>query len=114
MNMKRIIMLDSVNCGAGDTKVGKIYEVIEDTLFMINENKESVEFDYNEENANKYPNATRWITIIDENSEDCFEVESPEKRFIIFENDKELAYELIDRIEGLDGAIINMALMFMK
>ena len=112
--MKSIIMLDSVNCGAGDTKVGKIYEVIEDTLFMINENKESVEFDYNEENANKYPNATRWITITDENSEDCFEVESPEKRFIIFENDKELAHELIDRIEGLDGAIINMALMFMK
>lgn len=122
--MKRLLMLKPYNCGSGDTKEGKIYEVVKDNLLVwiivkdeVGEEDEDVhEYEYSDENVKKYSNLRqeRWVTIKDESSEDCFEVDEEDDRFIIFENDNQLAHELIDRVEGLDKTIVNMATLFMK
>jgi hypothetical protein len=110
--MKRILMLTPHNCGAGDTKKNKIYDILEDYWYVYNENDDI--YPYTKEISKKHPKGARYITIKDESSTDNFEVKESEDRFIILENDKQLAHELIERIDGLDIAIINMALHFGK
>jgi len=115
--MKRLLMLNPSMCASGDTKEGKIYEIIEDYLSIPDDEENEIDgfsVEYSKDNALKYLNAERWITIKDESSKDDFEVQEDETRFIIFENDKELAHELINRVEGLDKVIVNMANMFMN
>jgi len=112
--MKRLLMLNPVDCGAGDTFESNIYDITRDILVVFNsEEFGSEEFEYSRENLIKYPTGVRWI-VINESSSDSFEVKENEKRFIICENDRELARELINRIEGLDTTIVNMAIMFTK
>lgn len=115
--MKRLLMLKPIDCGAGDTKEGKIYDITKDVLNVLNpKTEDSIDYEYTEENLKKHTDGivTRWVTINDESSEDTFEVEKNETRFIIFENDKELAHAMIDRVEGLAYTIANMAMTFMK
>ena len=78
------------------------------------ETDDGTQYEYNQANVEKYPNGVRWIEIDDESSSDSFDVDDNDDRFIIFENDKELAHELINRMDGLDKTIVNMAMMFMK
>ncbi|MCE5220146.1 MAG: hypothetical protein LLF98_02465 [Clostridium sp.] len=115
--MKRLLMLKPNMCASGDTKEGKIYEIIEDYLSIPDDeenDKVGFSIEYSKENALKYLDAERWVKIKDESSEDDFEAYEDDDRFIIFENDKELAHELINRVEGLDKAIVNVAVLFMK
>lgn len=120
--MKRLLMLKPDQCASGDTYQGKIYDIIEDTLVVYNtiiEDGEKYEdgtnYEYTKENVQKYselPQA-RWITIKDESSEDSFEYfGDDDDRCILCENDRELAYTLIERVEGLDTAVVNMAMSF--
>jgi len=115
INMKRLLMLKPRECASGDTKVGKIYDITSDKLSVWDkETDDGTQYEYNQENVEKYPNGVRWVEIDDESSSDSFDVDDNDDRFIIFENDKELAHELIDRMDGLDKTIVNMAMMFMK
>ena len=115
INMKRLLMLKPRECASGDTKVGKIYNITGDKLSVWDkETDDGTQYEYNQENVEKYPNGVRWVEIDDESSSDSFDVDDNDDRFIIFENDKELAHELIDRMDGLDKTIVNMAMMFMK
>ena len=115
INMKRLLMLKPRECASGDTKVGKIYNITGDKLSVWDkETDDGTQYEYNQENVEKYPNGVRWVEIDDESSSDSFDVDDNDDRFIIFENDKELAHELINRMDGLDKTIVNMAMMFMK
>ena len=115
INMKRLLMLKPRECASGDTKVGKIYDITSDKLSVWDkETDDGTQYEYNQENVEKYPNGVRWVEIDDESSSDSFDVDDNDDRFIIFENDKELAHELINRMDGLDKTIVNMAMMFMK
>jgi len=115
INMKRLLMLKPRECASGDTKVGKIYNITGDKLSVWDkETDDGTQYEYNQANVEKYPNGVRWIEIDDESSSDSFDVDDNDDRFIIFENDKELAHELINRMDGLDKTIVNMAMMFMK
>lgn len=110
--MKRILMLDPVICGSGDFTENKIYNIEKD-MWNAYEEKDSfsVPYVYSEGITIKFPDGEREIYIIDNsNSEDSFRLNDKESRFIIFENDKELAHKLIDMIDGLDSSIVNMAL----
>jgi len=109
--MKKIIMLMPECCGAGDTYKFGIYEVIKDKLYNGEEDKET---DYTEENKAKYPRFDRWIIIKDESSQDEFQVYENEDRFILCENEKELAHALINLVDGLAETIVNMATTFIK
>jgi hypothetical protein len=120
--MKRILMLNPINCGSADTKKGKIYEVLEDVLNVWDlETDDTQSYEYSIENVNKYAvdgkEITRWITINDESSNDTFQTtlyNNDEEDFIIFENDNELAHGMINRIDGLATTITNMTMLFMK
>jgi len=115
IRMKRLLMLKPRECASGDTKVGKIYDITGDKLSVWDkETDDGTQYEYNQENVEKYPNGVRWVEIDDESSSDSFDVDDNDDRFIIFENDKELAHELINRMDGLDKTIVNMAMMFMK
>lgn len=119
--MKRLLMLKGRECASGDFTNGKIYDIIKDRLAVLtpvvyddgSTDEESKEYEYTKENIEKYSEyeQSRWIDVKDDSSEDAFEVFDSDDRFIIFENDKELAHELIDRVEGLDKAIINLGLI---
>lgn len=110
--MKRVFILNPRYCGSGDTKRYGIYHVIENMLHEYNEDegKENIDIEYSKENAAKYPEATRWISIYDLSSQDDFMV--TEDNCIVCENDNELAHVLIDHIEGVGTSIVNMALNF--
>lgn len=121
--MKRLMMLKPYQCASGDFTKGKIYDVVKDELvvyLMIPEEDGSVDkdestpFDYTKENIEKYSKykTKRWMLVKDDSSEDSFEVDENDDRFIIFENDNELAHELINRIEGFGTTIVNMAMYF--
>lgn len=108
-------MLNSINCGSADSKNGRIYEVIDDILNVLDEETDdSKDYEYTMENIKKYPNGIRWVTIKDESSKDTFQVVEDDEDCVVFENDKELAHGLINRVEGLDKTIASMAIMFMK
>jgi len=111
--MKRLLMLKPMECASGDTRKGRIYDITEDILCIYkNEDEDSERYEYSKENVEKYSEyeQERWITIKDESSEDSFEVYEEEDRFIIFENDNELAHGLINMIQGLDSTIVNIAI----
>lgn len=122
--MKRILMLRGQDCASGDFTNGKIYDVLEDILIVykdeifedgtIEHNGKTCEYAYTKENINKYSEYKQlhWISVKDNSSQDDFEVNEEDNRFIIFENDKELAHELINRIDGFATTIVNMAMYF--
>jgi len=113
--MKRLLMLKPSECGSEDTIQGRVYNITRDYWSVwIEKDFNSIQYEYNQETVEKYPNGTRWLVINDESSSDSFEVNDNEDRFIICENDRELAHELINRMDGLDKTIVNMAMMFMK
>ena len=123
--MKRLMMLNPSQCGAGDTREGVIYNIIKDSLmvnnFATDENdreyvQDRTPVEYNQENVEKnFPKSQeRWITINDDSNEDTFEAYKYDDRFVIFETDEELAHELINRIDGLDLIVINMVMTLRK
>lgn len=107
--MKRILMLEPTQCGSCDFLKGKVYNVTADKLINSDidcgvETEE--EFD-NEKWLNS--DLERYITVLDEsNDEDCFQVGEPDDRFIIFENNKQFANYLLNNINGIDEAIVNL------
>lgn len=106
--MKRLLMLEPTQCGSSDFTKGKIYGVTDDKLF---DNKQEQEIKFNRETWLNNDNMDRYISIIDDgNVEDSFIVCEPEDRFIIFDNDKELALYLLNNVENLDNAIVNLYL----
>ena len=116
---KKILMLKSNECGSRDSTNMKTYDIIEDILNVWKKTSDEddldiIPYEYTNENLEKYKNynCERWITIEDDSSSDSFQMYDDEDRFILFENDKELAHGLIDKIEGLDKAIINMVKLF--
>ena len=115
--MKRLLMIDPSMNGSGDTTKGKVYEVIRDVLtynyIAIDDNEEDIyqEYEFEDQLWKEHPNYSRWITIKDNSSEDCFEVAQDDDTCIICSNDDELAHELINRVNGLSEAIVNMYLM---
>lgn len=113
--MKKIIMLKPTECASRDTRKFGIYQVTNDYLVQYNHKTEEQSFYYyTKENLNNYPDAERWIEIKDETDYDSFKVYDNEDRFVVCENDKELARALIDFVDGLDKAIVNMASMFLN
>lgn len=112
--MRRLLMLEPLECGSGDTTKNKIYNITKDMWLVWNEEKYDNDiYKYTEESVAKHPNGTRCITIKDDSDvEDSFEMDDNEDRFIITNNDKELAVILLDKIEGLDSAVVSMALLF--
>ena len=121
--MKKMLVFNPSMCGSGDVKSGKIYEVIKDVL-SINVPKEFEdgdvdednyeEFEYTNELQIKHPDAERWVTFYDESSTDSFSISNSKDDAIIFNNDNELAHELINIISGLDTTIVEMAMKFIK
>lgn len=111
--MKRLLMLNPSGCGSGDTRVFGIYEVLEDKLIIYNDDPDGgTEYDYSKDKEKEYPEAVRWVSIKDESSTDDFEID--EDYCVVCEDDNELAHALIDHIDGLGMAIVNMANIMAK
>ena len=109
--MKKLLMLNSKECGSMDTTNGKIYNVINDVLTDVSiEDGESIE--YNQEAWLKNNEYERWITIEDNSNRDDFQVYWRDDRFMIFENNKELARYLIEFNDDVADCVANMYISF--
>ena len=112
--MKRLLMIDPLRNGSGDTTKGKVYDVINDVLCYHYEAMDDDETDIDEEYEfdeqlwNEHPEYSRWVTIKDNSSKDDFEVMRDDETCVIYDTDKELAIALIDRVDGLAETIANM------
>jgi hypothetical protein len=115
--MKRLLMLNPLRNGSGDTTKGKVYEVVRDVLYYHYEAKNDDETDIDEEYEfdeqlwSEHPDYSRWVTIKDNSSQDDFEVVKDDNSCVVCSNDKELAFALINHVDGLDEAIVNMYLL---
>lgn len=115
--MKRLLMIEPLRNGSGDTTKGKVYDVINDVLYYHyeaktdDENDIDEEYEFNEQLWVEHPDYSRWVTIKDNSSEDSFEVVKDDDSCVVCSDDKELAMALINRIDGLAETIANMYLL---
>ena len=111
---KRILVTCAKNIGEGNFSDNNIYNIIEDRWFIDNENS----YKYSETVERKYRNGSRHILVEDnDNNKVDIILEYYNKnlpQFIIYDDDKELAYKLIKIVDGLDSAIVNLALTMQK
>lgn len=113
---KRILVTCAKNMSKGNFSDNNIYDIIDDRWFI--DNKNSYSYKYSEKIEQKYSNGIRHIFVKDNiNNEIDIPLEYYNKNkpgFIIYDNDKDLAYKLIKIVDGLDSAIVNLALTMQK
>ena len=121
--MKKLLVLNSSICNnistGGEFKNNQIYEVIDDILYVSNDDSEYV---YTNEKAEELRYGfsdiiSRHITVKDNNDEEtCIEFYSnndikDSDAVFVFENDNQLAHKLIDMVDGLDNSIVKMYML---
>lgn len=106
--MRKVLLL-TPHIGSGYLTKGKVYDVERIDFYIYNEEtEESDQFDYDIITEAQKEKGHREIYIIDDRGQEEELDEYNEDKYILFENDKDLAHYLIDNVEGLDLTLINM------
>jgi hypothetical protein len=106
--MKRVLLLTPY-IGSGYLTKGKVYDIERIDFYIYNEEAEENErFDYDAITEEQKEQGHREIYIIDDGGQEELLDEYNDDKYIFFDNDKDLAHYLIDNVEGLDLALVNM------
>ena len=106
--MKRVLLL-SPHIGCGYLTKGKIYDVQRIDFYIYNQKEEEMEnFNYDTLTDEQKEQGERYIYITDDRGQEEELQEYEADKYILFEDDRGLAHYLIDNVEGLDLALVNM------
>lgn len=109
--MRRVLLL-TPHIGSGYLTKGKVYDIEKIDFYIYNKELEETEFfDYETITDELKEKGHREIYIIDDRGREEELDEYNEDKYVLFESDKDLAHYLIDNVEGLDLALINMKKM---